>query len=459
MFRAWIIGALCGLLVIADTARGQQVYGTEKATGYRGIWYANQPSKDEYKFKYSGGFATYPQQHLPIAIHAPEVKRTFFVYGGADDAKGLLHMISYYDHETGTVPRPTILLDKKTGDAHDNPTLSIDDKGHLWVFSNAHGTSRPSFIHRSKKPWSIDDGFERVVETNFSYGQPWWVDGRGFCLLHTRYEKGRRFLWAWRSADGRKWDEPVSLARIERGHYQISALRKDGVIGTAFNVHPEKVGLNARTDLYWMQTSDAGKTWTSVDGKPLDLPLTARTTTARVRDTRGRLVYLKDIGFDDDGHPVILYLVSGGYESGPKHGARQWRTAHWTGERWQVRGITTSDHNYDFGSLYVEGDLWRVVAPFGAGAHPWTTGGEMELWETSDSGQTWRRKKRLTRDSKLNHTYARRPHGARSDFWALWADGHPLERSASHLYFCDREGRVRRLPARMPESSAVPEIL
>ncbi len=35
--------------------------------GYRGIWYSNQPSNDAYRYKYSGGFATYPQQHIPIA--------------------------------------------------------------------------------------------------------------------------------------------------------------------------------------------------------------------------------------------------------------------------------------------------------------------------------------------------------------------------------------------------------
>jgi hypothetical protein len=42
---------------------------TQPADGYRGIWYMNQPLKDEYRFKYSGGFATYPQQHTPIAIY------------------------------------------------------------------------------------------------------------------------------------------------------------------------------------------------------------------------------------------------------------------------------------------------------------------------------------------------------------------------------------------------------
>jgi hypothetical protein len=81
------------------------------------------------------------------------------------------------------------LLNKKTSDAHDNPTLSIDAEGYLWVFSNSHGTSRPSYIHRSAKPYSIDS-FELVVTTNFSYGQPWYLPDHGFVFMHTRYSPG-----------------------------------------------------------------------------------------------------------------------------------------------------------------------------------------------------------------------------------------------------------------------------
>src|SRR5947208_956325 len=83
-------------------------WAAEKDDGYRGIWYYNQPSKDEYRYKYSGGFATYPQQHLPIAYYAKEANKTFFCYGGTAAGKNeLLHMVSYYDHATGQVPRPT----------------------------------------------------------------------------------------------------------------------------------------------------------------------------------------------------------------------------------------------------------------------------------------------------------------------------------------------------------------
>ncbi|MDI6828239.1 MAG: hypothetical protein QME62_07140, partial [Armatimonadota bacterium] len=129
-----------------------------KAEGYRGIWYSNQPSGDEYAYKYSGGLGTYCADHIPLAIYAPKVSKTFFVYGGSkglDDPKPLLEMAGYYDHKTGMVPKPTIVMEKGTSDAHHNPALSIDKNGYLWVFCASHG-GKDGFIYQSGAPYSID---------------------------------------------------------------------------------------------------------------------------------------------------------------------------------------------------------------------------------------------------------------------------------------------------------------
>jgi hypothetical protein len=443
-----------------------------EADGYRGIWYANQPSKDEYKFKYSGGMATYPQQHIPIAYYAAAVQKTFFVYGGTrDDKNQLLHMVSYYDHATGTVPRPRILLDKQTDDAHDNPTLMIDDDGYLWVFSNSHGGGRPSFIHRSLKPYSIE-AFEQIppesfryqnlgYAANFSYSQPWHLEHTGFCFLQTHYVKGKRFLFSQFSENGRIWSEPRPLSQIEKGQYQIS-WRDGNRLGTAFNIHPDPAGLNARTNLYYMETCDAGKTWTTVEGKPLDLPLTDKHNPAMVHDYQSEdlLVYVKDMGFDDEKHPVILYLTSRTYESGPQSGPQVWRTARWTGENWEFRDVTQSDNNYDFGSLYLESGLWRIIGATEPGPQKYNTGGEIAMWTSADRGKTWNKVKQLTRDSQYNHTYPRRPVNAQPDFYALWADGNAREPSPSRLYFTDREGsHVWQLPSHIDGDAAKPEII
>lgn len=456
------LAVLIAATLAAPTARGGGPGPQPKAEGYRGIWYYNQPSDDEYKYKYSGGFATYPQQHIPIAIYSEEADTTFFVFGGRPEGENtLLMMVGAHDHATGTVPRPTILLDKQTTDAHDNPVLSIDDEGHLWVFSNAHGTGRPAFIHRSVRPFDIDE-FELIERTNFSYGQPWHLGDDGFLFLHTRYQGGRRVLHWMASDDGRSWSEPRQLAFMEMGHYQISA-PNGGTVGTAFNMHPEPVGLNARTNLYYVQTADAGRSWTTVDGTPVEPPMTDPAGSGLVHDykSEGMLVYLKDLRYDAEGRPVILYLTSEGYESGPENGPRAWQTAHWTGDSWRIRPVTTSDHNYDFGSLYVEPDgTWRLIAPTDPGPQPFGTGGEVVMWTSGDEGESWDRVKALTPGSEYNHTYVRRPVDAHPGFYALWADGHARQPSPSRLYFTDREGtHVWRLPERIDGDRARPEVV
>lgn len=427
--------------------------------GYRGIWYYNQPTKDEYRYKYSGGFATYPQQHLPIACYSREANRTFFVYGGRLKEKNeLLHMVSYFDHATGTVPRPRILLNKKTNDAHDNPTLMLDDAGHLWIFSNAHGTGRPSYIHRSVRPHSIE-AFERVVTTNFSYGQPWWLPGKGFLFLHTRYAAGRGLHYQ-SSRDGRAWEDPRPLAKIAQGHYQISW--RDGTrLATALNYHPKVGGLNARTNLYYLETRDHGATWTRADGQAVPLPLTEVKNPALVWDyeAEGLLVYLKDLQFDHERRPVILYLTSKGYEPGPKNGPYTLRLARWSGTAWEFSVLGEADHNYDFGSLYLEKpDLWRMIGTTEPGPKPFATGGDVAMWTSTDQGRSWRKGKQLTRGG-ATHSYPRRPLDAHPDFYALWADGDPHALSPSSLYFTDREGsHVWRLPGEMKGDRAKPEV-
>ncbi|MFW6157514.1 MAG: BNR-4 repeat-containing protein, partial [Balneolaceae bacterium] len=351
-----------------------------KLDGFRGIWYKNQDLDNEYVYKYSGGLATYPQQHIPIAIYSEEANKTFFTYGGTDSENStLLHMVSYFDHTTGEVARPTLVLDKHTTDAHDNPVMSIDDEGYIWIFANSHGRSRPSYVIKSKKPYNIDEfekieamkmeEGERVPMDNFSYMQAWHLQGQGFVNFFTKYNyPADRTLCFMTSDDGESWSEWQRLAAIKKGHYQISTATKEKA-GTAFDFHPDDgdwVGLNYRTNLYYVETPDFGKTWQTVDGKNLELPLTEIDNPALVKDyySEKKLVYLKDIQYDDNGYPVILYMTSNGYESGPQNSPRMWHTARWTGEEWEIEDITTSDNNYDHGSLYIDEDgTWRIIGP------------------------------------------------------------------------------------------------
>ena len=445
------------LLFLAISASAQDL---PRADGYRGIWYYNQPTHDQYVYKYSGGFATYPQQQMPIAIYAPAVHKTFFCYGGTVPGKEeLLHMVSYYDHRTGQVPRPVILVNKKTDDAHDNPVMAIDDGGYIWIFSNSHGTSRPSYIWRSAKPYDIAR-FDLIKTTNFSYGNVHYIPGKGFLFLHTLYrDKGRSLFWST-SHDGVEWSDPSLLSRIDLGHYEITA-RRGGRVVSVFNYHPSPLGLNARTNIYFLQTSDMGKTWTNIENKPVTPPLNTVQNPALVRDFRkeGLLVYLKNVEFDREGHPVILFLTSKSFKSGPAGGPRQWQTSRWTGKQWEFRPFTKSDHNYDYGVLSIEEDgTWRIIAATAPGPEPYTTGGDIALWTSKDQGRTWNLLKQLTHATRYNHTYPKKPLNAQPDFYAIWADGDTLKASESNLYFTDKNGSaVWRLPTKMTGEFAKPE--
>ena len=431
-----------------------------KLDGYRGIWYCNQGQGDKYVYKYSGGLGTYCAKHRPFAVYCPEVDKTFFVYGGTDEAEETLyHMVSYFDHKTKTVPRPTFLLDKKTNDAHDNPVMSVDENGYIWIFSSSHGTSRPSYILKSKKPYDIDE-FERILTTNFSYTQPWYIPGKGFMFMQTIY-RGGRALYFQRSADGVKWTEPKLLALIDQGHYQITGACGKRV-ATTFNYHPQGKGLNWRTNLYYMETDDMGRTWRNIHGEEIELPLTTIDNKALIRDyaKEKRNVYVRDLVFDKDGNPLILSVTSGGWQSGPVNDPRTWETAHWNGKEWEFGGTIASDNNYDTGSVYIEDDCWRIIGPTETGPQEYNTGGEMAMWTSKDHGKTWQKVKDLTKGSKYNHTFARRPVNAHPDFYAIWADGHGRKKSDSRLYFTDKEGtHVWRLPVKMEGDTAKPEIV
>lgn len=431
------------------------------ADGYRGIWYYNQKSDDEYVYKYSGGLGTYCAKHIPFAVYSPEANRTFFVYGGNETAgaeeRNLLAMASYYDHETGEVPRPTIVCNKQTSDAHDNPVIALAEDGHVWVFVSSHGLSRPSFVYRAEEPHSVER-FELVDIDNFSYPQIHrMADGSRF-FFHTLYTAGRRLHFKT-GADLYEWTEPTEFSGIEMGHYQVSNVHGRRA-ATAFNYHPEPRGLNWRTNLYYMESADGGESWWSASGEQVHIPLRDSQNPALAHEWEAEdlKVYMKDLVFDDDGRPVVLVVTSGGYESGPENDPRTWVAAHWVGDEWRLKQICTSDSNYDTGSLHIDGDRWTLIAPTGQGPQAYNPGGEVALWRSEDGGESWEMARQLTEDSEYNHTYVRRPVNAHPEFAGFWADGHARQPSVSRLYFCDINGEnVWRLPPEMDDATARPE--
>ncbi len=464
--KAFLAGTL--LLISIQFAFSQEIQDqpdrdNQKADGYKGIWFT-LGQFSQYGDKYSGGLGTYTAKHVPLAIYAPEVNKTFFVYGGtvSEQERYLLCMIGSYDHKKKKVSRPTVVYDKKgVNDPHDNPSLALDDQGYLWVFVSGRNTRRPGFKYRSKQPYSID-GFDQITGETMTYPQPKYVPGQGFLNLFTKYT-GVRELYFETSPDGVTWTEDQKLAGIKRpedknaGHYQISGQRGDKVV-TFFNWHPNG-NVDQRTNLYYLQTTDMGRTWTTADGKEMIVPLTDVASPTLVKEyfSQGENVYVKDVDFDSRGNPIALYLHGPGHQPGPESGLRQWAVAHWNGSAWEHHSVTTSDHNYDMGSLFVKGDEWMVVAPTENTPQPWGGGGEVVQWKSTDQGKSWTRARQITHDSPRNHNYVRKVVGGHDPFYYFWTDGDPGKFSPSHMYFGDSRGTVRELPYTMKKGSARPK--
>lgn len=447
--------------------------------GYRGIWFDLGQATD-YGSKYCGGLGTYTMKHIPMAIYSKEADKTFFVYGGTTkaDEKRLLCMIGCYDHSTGMLQKPRIVMNKyeeqsKVNDPHDDPTIQIDKDGYLWVFVSGRSTKRDGRVYKSMRPYDIT-AFEMISEFEMAYPQIMYSAEKGFFFFFTKYT-GTRRLYYKSSVDGLDWTETaaptkgladIKAGKSKSGHYQISNICGNKLC-TAFNRHING-DVDTRTNIYYVQSTDWGQTWTTVDGKAVTTPVTERAPNCMVRDyenytadgVTGRNCYIKDLNFDVQGNPIILYVLSLNHKTGPEGGEREWHVLHWDGQKWNETMFTKSTHCYDSGSIWVDGNTWTIIAPTMASSDTalyWGAGGEIQEWTSTDSGKTWEMTRQMTSNSGTNHTYVRRPFYADDGFWAYWADGRTDRFTSSNLYFSTKEGEIYRMPYNMTDEWQKPE--
>ena len=450
---------LINLNIATSHAQVEGSRNNQSMDGYKGIWFT-LGQFSHYGDKYSGGLGTYTAHHMPMAIFAPAVNKTFFVYGGTtdEDEKYLLCMIGSFDHAGKTVSRPVVVHDKGgVDDPHDNPSMMIDEQGYIWVFISGRSTRRMGYKYRSVKPYDISS-FEQITEEVMTYPQPIFIKGHGYFHFFTKYT-GVRELYFETSADGMTWTEDIKLAGVRRphyqksGHYQVSNHTGNRIF-TFFNWHPDG-NVDKRTNVYYVQTHDFGKTFETADGEKLQIPLEDIASPTRVIDyeQRKKNVYLCDAIADAKGNPACLYVTSDGHEPGPQNGVREWMILFRREGKWIERKVGDSDHNYDMGSLFIDGSTWKVIAPTHPAPQKHGAGGEIVLWESRDSGMTWTRKAQLTAGSERNHNYVRRVVNGKSPFMYFWADGDPNKFSPSYLYTGDENSQVYQLPYHMDDEA------
>lgn len=421
---------------------------------FTGVWYCCGTANvlPGHSHVYSGPMATYCMWHRPMAVHCPQVRKTFFVYGNAANAPA----ISLYDHARGICAPPVVLGRNSDGDAHRNPTLLVDAEGYLQVFFGAH--SDPTTVVRSAAPYSIAAWTSRapLEDPRTSYPQPWEVRPGEIFVSYRHTPPG----WCFRRSrdGGASWEPRQTLVAFEGCAIYAVSVAATGPWPRAIHIAWSRLGGGTdqeqrtkhawarRHHVYYAWSDDGGVTWRRRDGSPYELPIT-EPAAEKVYDCGTHGVWLKDIQLDPGGEPCLLFLDAdvATYRS-------HWKLARWADGRWRAHDVAVSDHMYDAGGLVIlAADDYRIYGPT-TPSQPQEDGGEIDEWRSVGQGRTWTRTAQLTSGSRYSHNQVRvvHSHAAGSgDFRVFWSYGDscspPADRTV-HLY---RYGEALPAPVRM----------
>ncbi len=387
------------------------------------------------KTVYGGGHATYCSWTRPMAIYAPEVDKTFFVFGNAENAP----TISAYDHGRKTLePAVTVGATIDT-DAHRNPHLLVDAEGFLYVFYGSHCS--PTYLARSQRPFDLRawESLGAVAE-NSSYPQPWQLRQGEIAVFYRSggtHDAGESCI---RTSDGgRTWSAPQLIATSppKNGLYAVTV--------AASGVYPRKIHMAwsatrgdwwQRYHLFHAASDDGGLTWHRSDGRSYELPIAESEAEMVFRsEVPDHGVWLQDAQLDAAGRLYVLFVDGQtlSYDC-------CWRVATLADGQWSIRPITGCDHMYDHGALVVlgENDL-RAYLPSVA-VQPWEDGGQIVEWQSVDRGATWKSLRQVTRSGKYSHNHVKTVFQQRHDdfrvFWSYGDSNVPPETREVTLFRC-----------------------
>ncbi|MBN2310466.1 MAG: BNR-4 repeat-containing protein [Candidatus Hydrogenedentes bacterium] len=424
---------------------------------FRGIWYgcgtANTLPGNQ--FVYAGGKATYSAWHRPIAVYAPAVNRTYFVFGDHANRPN----ISYYDHAGQSFAGQVVLGENPDMNAHRNPTLHIDDDGYVFVFRGYASGGQPMTVLRSEKPHGIGDWTPRarVGEGTGSYPQPWQLVPGELFVTYREHHLG----WACRiSTDGAEsWGPPTTLVQFGTGESPSVYGISQGATGPyPRTVHfvwsklgggtPEEVAAKhlwaRRYNVYYAASDDGGRTWRRSDGTPYELPIREEAA-EKIYDCGQHGVWLKDIQVDGDGRPNVLFI-----DAEVETYKSVWKFGRLAADGyWYFSDVARTGHMYNGPALVLAGPGdYRIYGP-STPSQPRTDGGEIDEWRSADRGASWSRFAQRTTGSKYSHNHVKtvlnHELGA-GDFRVLWSYGDGTSPPATKHVFMYMYGETLERP-------------
>jgi len=289
--------------------------------------------------------------------------------GFAFETRGEEQYVGFYDHERRMVigRRKLASTDwtlhrtaERIGwDSHNYIAFGFDREGHLHVAANMHcvplrywRTERAGDVASLKAIHRMTANDERRCTYPRFFEAP---DGRLLFMFRDGGSgNGRRFINAYDETT-RSWarhlDKPLLSGAPRMNAYPTPILRDPQGLYHITWVWRDTPDCSTNHDLSYARSRDL-KTWTTSDGRPVELPMTIEN--AEIVDpvpARGGMLNNVRLGFDAKGRPLIAY------HKFDANGHTQLYIARLEEGGWKIHKTTDWDYRWDFkggGAIHAE---------------------------------------------------------------------------------------------------------
>ncbi|GIP34598.1 BNR-4 repeat-containing protein [Paenibacillus sp. J2TS4] len=332
-------------------------------------------------------------------------------YAGWITMKGAI-MAGYYDHQSKSTDAVVIHPELQQDD-HANPTLYIDESGHITIFYSAHN-GKELFYRTTKRAEDLYSfGEENLLAVNtegskgYTYPTPIYLTNEEQLYLFWRGGNFNPSFSTTRDVRSNNWSAAQTLIE-NSGHRPYTRFATNGtntIHIACTDGHPNAYQHN---NIYYVQYKQGA--FYRADGTLIkqasELPLKLEEMHI-VYDARReeRNTWIWDVAQDAHGAPVVVYAVfvtqtdhryyysrwhKGGWETNEMTAAGPWFP--------QTRAGTVETEPYYSGGIVLDQrDPSQVYLSRKTGERF-----EIEHWHTTDGGRTWQHRT-LTQQSDKNH--------------------------------------------------------
>ncbi len=397
---------------------------------------SNPPKGEDYlSFTENGSWCWFSD---PRAIYYEgKFKRT---YAGWIDSEGNVS-VGYFDHTSHKI-ESTIIHKKLEPDDHNNPSLFIDNSGHLFVLYSKHATNEPIHLLKTSNPediflWEPEQLLALNDTSLFSDASDTYTYTNIFQLSE---EKNKLYLF-WRGTDfkpnfstsadnGKTWEKgkililPDRIYNNRRPYIKISSNNINTIHFAFTDGHPRNEPTNSiyyakyKNDFLTNANGDTLKNWEKLplDPKNSDLVYDAKAT--------GEKAWIWDVAENTDGNPVIVYTQF------PNDSSHVYYYAIWDNNQWNNYKLVNSggwfphtpnektepEPNYSGGVILDHTNPSIVyLSRIKNGIF------EIEKWETRNNGIDWEVEE-ITSQSKNNNVrpFVIRNYNDKDSLQVLW---------------------------------------